>query len=223
MSTRPELAAQRREIQGKAVRHLRSQGILPAVVYGNGQPSESLQIEGKDFANLRRHAGRNALVDLTVDGGQARPVMVHAVQEHPVSRKPIHVDFFLVRMTEEMVVAVPVVPIGTSFAVEKLGGTLLHLIDAVQVRALPGDLPSSLELDITGLEGFETVLHARDLRVPERVTLVTDGDEPVARVQAPRVEEAPVAAEAAAEEAPAEVGAPSGEGAAGGEAESSTS
>ena len=201
MSTRPELAAQRREILGKAVRHLRTEGLLPAVVYGHGQASESLQVDGKAFAALRRHAGRNALVDLTVDGGTARPVMVHAVQEHPVSRKPLHVDFYLVKMTEEMVVEVPVAPVGTSFAVDKLGGTLLHLVDTVKVRALPSDLPSSLELDITPLESFETVLHVRDLRIPERVTLVTDGDEPVARVQAPRVEEAPTAAEAAPEAA----------------------
>lgn len=207
MSTRPELAAQRREIQGKAVRHLRDQGVLPAVVYGHGQPSESLQIDSKEFALLRRRAGRNALVDLTVEGEQPRPVMVHAVQEHPVSRKPLHVDFYLVKMTEAMTVEVPVAPIGSSYAVDKLGGTLLHLIDAVRVRALPADLPSALELDISPLETFEAVLRARDLRVPERVTLVTDLEEPVARVQAPRVEEAPVVAEAEAEEVPAEEGA----------------
>ncbi|HEX5466149.1 MAG TPA: 50S ribosomal protein L25 [Candidatus Limnocylindrales bacterium] len=204
MSTRPELVAQRREIQGKAVRHLRAQGLLPAVVYGHGQASESLQIEDKAFALLRRQAGRNALVDLKVDGGTARPVMVHAVQEHPVSRKPLHVDFYLVKMTEEMTVDVPIAAVGTSFAVDKLGGTLLHFVDTVRVRALPTDLPSSLEFDITPLETFETTLHARDLRIPERVTLVTDLDEPIARVQAPRVEEAPVVAEAAE-------GAPEGE------------
>jgi large subunit ribosomal protein L25 len=207
MSTRPELAAQRREIQGKAVRRLRDQGVLPAVVYGHGQPSESLQIDSKAFALLRRRAGRNALVDLTVEGEQPRPVMVHAVQEHPVSRKPLHVDFYLVKMTETMTVEVPVAPIGSSYAVDKLGGTLLHLIDAVRVRALPADLPSALELDISPLETFEAVLRARDLRVPERVTLVTDLEEAVARVQAPRVEEAPMVAEAEAEEVPAEEGA----------------
>lgn len=207
MSTRPELAAQRREIQGKAVRHLRAQGLLPAVVYGHGQESESLQVDDKAFGLLRRQSGRNALVDLRVDGGKARPVMVHAVQEHPVSRKAIHVDFYLVKMTEEMTVDVPIAAVGTSFAVDKLGGTLLHLIDTVRVRALPTDLPSALELDISSLETFETVLHAGDLRIPERVTLVTEVEEPVARVQAPRVEEAPVV-EAAAEEAIAAEAAP---------------
>lgn len=219
MSTRPELAAQRREIQGKAVRHLRAKGLLPAVVYGHGQDSESLQVDDKAFATLRRHAGRNALVDLTVDGGSARPVMVHAVQEHPVSRKPLHVDFYLVKMTEEMVVDVPVVAVGTSFAVDKLGGTLLHLVDTVKVRALPADLPSSLEIDIAPLETFEAVLHVRDLHLPERVVLVTDRDEPIVRVQAPRVEEAPVAAEAA--EAPIEEGAAKG-GEAGAEGQAGT-
>ncbi|HEX5450943.1 MAG TPA: 50S ribosomal protein L25 [Candidatus Limnocylindrales bacterium] len=211
MSTRPELAASRRALQGKAVRHLRRDGVLPGVVYGNGQPSEPVQVDERTFSTIRRHAGGHALLDLTIDGDRARPVMVQSVQEHPVRRSPLHVDFLLVSMTEAMTVEVPIVPVGESFAVDKLGGTLLHLVDRVRVRALPGDLPSGLEIDISPLENFELTLHARDLRIPAGVQLVTDADEPVARVQAPRVEEAPIAAPA--EEAPAEATtqAPSGE------------
>ena len=204
MSTRPRLSADPRKTLGKKVQLLRREGVLPAVVYGHGHDSEPIQIDAKGFAELRRHAGRNALVDLKVGGGQARPVLLHAVQEHPVTRRALHADFLIVRMTEEMTVDVPVAMIGESVAIEKMGGTLLHLRDTVQVRALPADLPSSLELDISSLSSFDATLHVSDLQVPEKVVILTDGGEPLARVQAPRVEEEPVAGEAAAEEEAAE-------------------
>ena len=210
MRERPELTAQRRQVTGKKVARLRRQGIVPAVLYGHGHPSEPLQVDAKAFEQLRRHVGRNALVDLHVENGRPRPVLVHGVQEHPVDRHVMHVDFFLVRMTEELTVDVPIVMTGESEAVEKLGGTLLHLLDSVKVRALPADLPDSLELDVRPLRSFEEVLHVRDLQVPEAVAVLTDPDEPIARVQTPRVEEELVAAAGVegAEAAGAEPGAP---------------
>ncbi len=213
VSTRPQLSADPRSSLGKKVAHLRRDGVLPAVVYGHGHDSEPIQLDAKGFDDLRRHAGRNALVDLKVAGGRARPVLLHAVQEHPVTRRPLHADFLIVRMTEEMTVDVTVATVGESVAIEKMGGTLLHLRDTVQVRALPGDLPSSLELDISSLESFDATLHVSDLRAPDKVTILTDASEPLARVQAPRVEEEPVetAAEAAETEA-AETEAAEGEG-----------
>jgi large subunit ribosomal protein L25 len=204
VSTRPELTAQRREVTGKAVAGLRRAGQVPAVLYGHGHPSESLQIDARSLDDLRRRTGRNALLDLKVDGGPAQPVMIHALQEHPVTRRPLHVDLYLVKMTEEMTIDVPVAYVGESVAVDKLGGTLLRLLDTVRVRTLPGDVPSSIELDVTPLDTFDVMLHVSDLRVPERVTILTDPHEAVARVQPPRVEEAPEVAPTEEVEAPAE-------------------
>jgi len=210
VSTRPELTAQRREITGKAVAGLRRAGHVPAVLYGHGHPSQALQIDARALDELRRRTGRNALLDLRVDGGSAQPVMIHALQEHPVTRRPLHVDFYLVKMTEEMTVEVPVAYVGESVAVEKGGGTLLRLLDTVRVRTLPADVPSSIEVDISPLETFDILLHVSDLRVPERVTILTDAHEPLARVQPPRIEEAPTVAPTeeveGAPEAPAEGG-----------------
>ena len=203
MSTRPELAANTRVVQGKAVAGLRREGILPAVVYGHGIPSESLQIDARAFDDLRRHHGRNALIDLSVDGGRARPVLVHSVQEHPLKRRPIHVDLYLVKMTEEITVEVPVVTVGISHAVEKMGGNLLHVLATVKVRALPGDLPQTLEADISGLTDFDGVIHVGDLPLPAGVHLVTDPTEMALRVQAPRVEEVAAPTVEVAEGAPA--------------------
>jgi len=225
LSTRPQLAAERRDVVGKKVARLRRDGQLPAVVYGHDHESQPIQLDARAFDELRRHAGRNALVDLRISGGRQMPVLLHAVQEHPVQRRPLHADFLVVRMTEEMTVDVPIVMVGTSEAVDKGGGTLLHLRDTVQVRALPADLPSGVELDISALDSFDDVLHVRDLRTVDRVIMLTDAEEAIARVQPPRLELEPTIAEEGAE---AEAGEPAedaeggagADGAAGGDSES---
>ena len=139
------------------------------------------------------------------------------IQEHPLSRKTLHIDFLAVNMQEERTIDVPLIVVGESEAIERLGGVLLHLRDAVSVRAKPDDIPSGIELDISALVDFETTLHASDLKMPEGVALVTDEGEALARVQAPRVEEEPVVAEEAAEGAEAaETEAATGEAESGG-------
>ncbi len=223
MSTaRATLTAEHRDVIGKKVARLRHAGRLPAVVYGHGIDSDAISIDAHDFEQLRRHSGPNALVDLSVDGSKARPVLVSAVQVHPVNRRTLHVDLFLVRMTEELTVDVPLVAIGESPAVANSGGTLLHPSESVRVRALPDRLPQVIEYSVESLTDFDTTIHVRDLVIPADVTLVSDGDEIIAKVQAPRVEEAPVvAAVEVGEGAPeAEEGAEGPEGAA---AESSES
>jgi large subunit ribosomal protein L25 len=226
--SRPKLSARPRDVRGKHVAQLRRDGVLPAVVYGAGVESQSISIDAHEFELLHRAAGRNALIDLSIegDGAKATPVLLQAIQEHPVSRHPLHVDLLVVNLEEERTVDVPIAFVGESEAVDKQGGVLLHMRDAVQVRAKPDNLPSAIEIDISPLVDFDAVLHVSDLVIPEGVTLITDPHEAVARVQPPRVEEEPVVAEVEAEgeaapegEGEAE-GAPAAEGAAeGGAAE----
>jgi large subunit ribosomal protein L25 len=212
MSTaRATLAAEHRELTGKKVARLRRAGRLPGVVYGHGVDSDSISVDAHEFEQLRRHSGPNALVDLSVDGEAARPVLVSAVQVHAVNRRTLHVDLFLVRMTEELTVDVPLVATGESQAVTLQGGTLLHPIESVRVRALPDHLPQAIEYPVESLTDFDTTIHVRDLIIPSDVTLLTDGDEIIAKVQPPRVEEVvevPVeAGEGAPEEGEGEEGA----------------
>ncbi len=214
--SRPKISVRPRSVLGKDVSKLRREGLLPAVVYGAGSESRPIEIDAREFDVVRRTAGRNAVVDLQLDGSRPQPVMLHAIQEHPVSRKALHVDFLAVNMEEERTIDVPIQIVGESSAVDRMGGVLLHFKDSVSVRAKPDDIPSSIELDITSLEDFEHVLHASDLAMPTGVTLLTDETEPLARVQAPRVEEGEPTDEAAEGEGPAE-------GETGGEAEGSAS
>jgi large subunit ribosomal protein L25 len=196
-STRPTLAPTHRELTGKAVAQLRRDGRLPAVVFGHGLDSLPVTVDAHDFDLLRRHLGANALVDLSIDGKKSRPVLVHGVQVHRLTQRPIHADLFVVKMTEEMTVDVPLVPVGASEAVDELGGTLLLILESVRVRALPDHLPQSIALPIERLVDFDAILKVSDLEIPADATLLTDPDESVAKVAPPRVEAVEVPAEAA--------------------------
>jgi large subunit ribosomal protein L25 len=208
---RPKLAASERHVFGKHVAGLRRAGSLPAVIYGHDVASQAITIDAHDFELLHRKTGPNALVDVSIDGHRAAPVLIHAIQRHPVHQRVLHVDLLAVRMSEELTVDVPIVFTGTSSAVELNGGTLLHMTESVRVRALPDRLPQSLALAIDSLVDYDTTLHVRDLILPADIVLLTDLDEPVVRVQAPRQEEvAPVVAEPVAEGAPAAEEAPAG-------------
>jgi large subunit ribosomal protein L25 len=197
-SPRPALAAERRTVTGKATARLRRDGLLPAVVYGHGFESASITLDAHEFDILRRHVGRNALIDLSIEGAKPKPVLVHGVQLHKVNRRPIHVDLFAVRMTEELTVDVPVHGIGESEAVTKHGGTLLNASGSVKVRARPDHLPQVIEVDLATLVDFDAAIHARDLPIPDGVTLLADPDEIVFKVAPPRVQEVEVAAPVAA-------------------------
>jgi large subunit ribosomal protein L25 len=213
MPARPALAAAHREVTGKAVARLRRDGRLPAVVFGHGVESVSVSLDAHEFDQLRRHIGANALIDVSIDGQRARPALVHGVQVDLLKRHPIHVDLLLVRMTEELIVDVPIVPVGRSDAVDTHGGTFLQVLDSIRVRALPDRLPQSIELRIDSLVDFDAVLKVADLSVPSEVTLLTDTDEVVAKVVPPRVEAEPEVAPTEAPEGPVEGGEPAAAGA----------
>ncbi len=214
-STRPALGAEHRTVTGKAVAGLRRDGRLPAVVYGHGVASAPVTLDAHEFDILRRHVGPNALIDLSIDGKRAQPVLIHGVQIHKVNRRPLHVDLFAVKMSEELTVDVPVHGTGESEAVSKHGGTLLNASGSVKVRARPDHLPQVIEVDLAVLVDFEAAIHARDLTIPEGVHLLTDPDEIVFKVSPPRVQEVEVGV--------ITEGAPAGEEAEAGEADAESS
>ena len=201
-STRPALAAAHRDLTGKKVARIRKAGRLPAVVFGHGIESTAVSLDGHEFDLLRHRIGSNALVDLSIDGKKPRPVLIHGIAVHPVTRRPLHADLFVVRMTEELTVDVPVLFVGESVAVSQHGGTLMHDVETVKVRALPDHLPQSFEASIETLVDFEGRLHVRDLPIPAGITILNDPDESIAHILPPRIEEAaPEVAPAVAEAA----------------------
>ena len=220
-----EIAAEPRSTTGKRNRQLRRSGQLPAVVYGKDTESLAIQVEAKAFDTLYRAAGRTSLVKLHVDGS-AKSAIIREVQRHPLSRRALHVDFLVVDLLQEMEVDVPLVFTGEPPAVELTGGTLMTPIGHLRVRALPAEIPHEITVDVTPLVDLDASLHVRDLVIPENVHVQTDGDELIARVLPPRIEEEPEVEEEALEGEAAE-GLEGAEGAEGeaqaGEAETNAS
>jgi len=199
-----------RSAKGKANKALRRSGSVPVHVFGHGIESQGLQAEEKALRHVVHQAGASGLIDMQVEG-KPQKVMVRKVQRHPVNGKLIHVDFYQVRMDTKTRVRLALVFVGEAPGVKLLDGTLLHAVEAINVEALPGDLPHHLEVDISVLEELDQALHIRDLAIPDKLTVLDDPDEMVAKIQPPRkVEEEVVAPEAAAPEGAEGAEAPAG-------------
>jgi large subunit ribosomal protein L25 len=188
-SIAPTLAAATRTVTGKQVKQLRTQGLLPAVVYGHNQASLSLTVPEKEFGKLFREVGSTTLIDLAVDGGKATKVLVHAVHKDPRRGHAIHVDFYLVNLKEKLHTAIPLVFEGVADAVDVLGGNLITVKDEVQVECLPQDLVQEITVDISVLKTFDDVIRISDITVPAGITITDDLEETVLSISAPRSEE----------------------------------
>ncbi len=184
------LAATIRSVHGKKAAKLREQGKLPAVAYGHGSEPESLTLEAKEVEKAYRMAGGNKIVALKVGEGRAKNVLMTDVQREPVKGGLTHVDFYLVRMDEELKAEVPLHYVGESTAVYQGEGTLVKNLEIIEVECLPGDLPESLEVDISVLDDFEKTITVADLKVPQGVKLtIEDVETLVAKVEPPRSDE----------------------------------
>lgn len=184
-----KLKGEKREVLGKKVAGLRREGMLPAVLYGKGKPSESLQVERKEFDRVFRETGSNTVVLLDLGTAAPKNVLIHEVAVDPVKGETLHADFYEVRMDEKITTTVPLKFIGDSRAVLDLGGSLLTNKSEIEVECLPGDLPHELEVDIAVLEDFDSLIHVSDIIVPKGVEIKDDLEETVALIEPPRSEE----------------------------------
>jgi large subunit ribosomal protein L25 len=212
-----ELNLDAREAQGKANKRLRREGIVPGVVYGKGEGSTNVQVEAKTFETLYRAAGKTSVVKFRLPGAsRATSGFIKSVQRHPLSGSAIHVDYYLVNLNVEMEVDVPLVFTGEAPAVEETGGTLLHNLNAIHVKALPNDIPHEVTVDVSVLKSLDVAIHVKDLSLNrDLVQVLTDGETLVSTVVPPRVEEEPEPVVAEGEELEGE----EGEGAEGAEGE----
>ena len=183
-----QLKADKREILGKKVKHLRHNGLIPAVVYGKKVAPVHISVGIKDLLKTIEVAGTSSLISLEIPDGKHN-VLVDAVQYDPRSSAPIHVDFREVIMTEKLQTEIPLTFIGEAAAVEQLQGTLITPVDAVEVECLPGDLVHAIEVDTSVLNTFEDQIKVSDLKVPAGIIILTDPDEVIAMVEEPRSEE----------------------------------
>ena len=182
------LAAERRELSQTA-RALRRAGKVPAVVYGRAIPTRSLQLDADVVARTVAVAGYNRLIALDVSGDDhLQTVLVRDVQRDPVTHVILHLDFYAVVADQKVSTEVPIVQTGVAPVVE-LGGTVVQTLETLEVECLPGNMPTEIVLDISGLDGFDSSITVADLPIPAEVDVLTDADLEVIHVAAPRMEE----------------------------------
>lgn len=181
---------------------LRTNGRIPAVIYGRQAQPQNLEVSSKEMEDLIHHSiSENLLVDLAVkdDNRPKRLALVQEIQHHPLSGKVLHVDFHEIAENEKVTVMIPVETTGEAVGVKADGGVLEHVLFKIKARGLAKDLPELLTVDVTHLKIGEAI-HLGEIKAPAGVELVGDKQIPVIAVSAPRTEEeeAAEAAEAAA-------------------------
>ena len=160
------LASEVRTAFGKKLRKMRIQGNIPGNVYGTDFKSQSVTLHLKDFLKAHKVAKETGVIYLTV-GKEEVPVLIRGVQKHPVTDIILHVDFRKIDLKKKIETAVPVKSVGVSEAVTQKGGVLLTLAELLLVEALPQEIPSSIEIDISLIKEVGQEIKVADLKKSE--------------------------------------------------------
>lgn len=200
MAQQTELKVAPRTIMGKANKRLRKEGMLPANIYGHKQAPVAIQVDAIEFERLRRAHGARNIISLLMPDAPVETALIRHVQHNPKTGKIVHIDFTRVSLRERIQVNLPLNYVGEAPGVKIEGGVFLHIVDALAVECTASDMIESLDVDISSLTDIDATLHAGDIKLPANFTLITNAEEPIAKVAAPRIEEpaTPAAEEAAA-------------------------
>jgi large subunit ribosomal protein L25 len=178
-----ELVAESRSITGKRVKRLRAQGLVPLVVYG--RRLEPINIQASELEvkrTLARTSGQ--LIALRVEGeSDPRMVLARDIQRDVITGSLLHADLYQVDMTEKVQVDVALSFVGEAHLVSIGEAILATMTTSVEIECLPGDILQSIEVDVSSLVEMDDAIYVRDLSVPERIEILTDEDEMIARMQ----------------------------------------
>ncbi len=173
-----------RSVLGKKVSRLRRDGILPAVIYGRGVPSVSVQLPYIDARDLMNEHGRNTLINVQVAGeSESRPVVVRQIEQNPVTRALLHLDFYQVDLSRLITALVPISITGLAPAVARWGGVLVQGLESVEIEALPQRIPLHIEAPVGTLAQIGDQLTLAAIRPPAGVRFITGLDSVVVSVQ----------------------------------------
>ena len=194
MAARPAVMVQGRDLFGKKVRRLRSQGIVPVNLVIPGDDSQALQTDERDLVGVLKETGQSGLVELN-SRDATEVALIGDVQVHPVTRRVLHVAFRRIDLTKPIQVAVPIDYVGVSPASAASDRFVARELQELEVRCLPDDLPRSIEVDVSGLDQAGDVVRIASIASPEGVEILNDPDEVVVRVEFERAEEEEAEAE----------------------------
>ncbi|MFZ3578494.1 50S ribosomal protein L25/general stress protein Ctc [Virgibacillus sp. DJP39] len=179
-----KLKAVSRENQAhSALKGIRESGLVPGVVYGKAKESKSIAVDSIELVKTVRDEGRNAIISLDIENDSSVDVMLHDYQMNPIKDELVHVDFYIVNMSEEMDVEVPLHLVGEAQG-SKDGGVLQQPMYELQVRAKPGDIPEEISIDVSKLEIGDSISIA-DLPTGKNYEFLDDADTTVVTVVPP--------------------------------------
>ena len=189
---RAKIQVNSRDVKGKeAVKKLRNQGLIPAVVYSHDSNlTVSVTIAGLK-ALKSMHFSESAIIDMEiVDDKKTKsiPVMIKEAQFHPLTEEVIHVDFLKVSLKEKIKVNVPLVLKGEAKGVKDDGGILEQVLRDLEVEGLPLDIPEHIDVDISELTIGHS-LHAGDITIEDNLKVITDPKSTIATVVTKKEEE----------------------------------
>jgi large subunit ribosomal protein L25 len=170
----------------RSARRLRREGLVPGVLYGGDGEPQHFAVDGRILRNTLAHSG--AILEVSVDGGGSTPVLVKDLQRHPVRGEAIHVDLLRVDMNETIHTTVSLELTGGDDAPGVTeGGVLSQETRELNIEALPGDIPDTIEYDVSGMQINET-LTVGQITPPSGVTLLDDPESVVASITPPTAE-----------------------------------
>ena len=174
-----KIDAQLRAVTGNKVKQLRRDGLVPVVIYGQGQAPVSAQVDSTSLDRLIQAGGATQLVEVNMDKGSLLNVLIREVQRDPVRRNPIHADFYTVNMLVKQQLSVPVIAIG-ELPNSAAGMVLIQSVSDVEIEALPSDIPAHIEVDISVLDGEDNDrITIADLPALAGITYLDDAEESV--------------------------------------------
>lgn len=186
-----QIKAQERSVTGKKVKKIRKEGFVPSTIYGRGLESKSVQFKKIEVERLFEEAGESGLVELLLNE-EKLPILFKNPQYHPVEGNLLHIDCYKVNLKEKITATVPIEFIGDSQAVID-GNVLVEVSNEVEVSALPTDLPQSITVDISILKTLEDMITVEDIKLDDKIEMVTQLDQVIVKIEEPRAEEvAPV-------------------------------
>ena len=184
-----EIELNPRELMGKKVGRLRRAGIVPVHLYGPGMESRALQCNASQLIRVLATAGGATPIHITIQGEPGNHLaFAREIQWHPKRDDLLHVDLLAADVSRPVTAQVPIVLIGESAGARTVSGTVMHQLRTVDIQALPLEMPSEIELDISVMEEPDSVIRVSDLLIPENATLLSDVEELVVRIELPRVE-----------------------------------
>ena len=198
-----KLELEPRVVLGKKVKQLRRAGTIPVHLYGPGIESRSLQCEHRQLLRVLAQAGSTNPVNLSVQGEAGeRLAFAREIQWNPVRGELLHVDFLAVSVTERVTAQVPINLVGESPAARDTGGSVAQTLYFLDVEALPLEIPNEVVIDLSVLVDNNSMIRAGELDLDAKVTMTTDPDSLVLRVDAGRLARAAEAGAEIAAEAP---------------------